>query len=153
MTAYDVGNWLPTIDRSAVILPLLAAGFPLPDAEAWADGSTWLAGSSIVAAQAIAYDDHGIPIDQAITWHEHGFYAAEATCFYDHCYTPAQAATVTDLAGQDSDIDEWLATGLPADRVIAYLRAGVTLNEYADFENNEGTTETLTMLAGLLQAP
>lgn len=148
-----VSNWVPPTDRSAIIAILVDACIPRPDAEAWADASTWTAGSAIVAAEAIAYDDHGIPLAQAIAWHEQGFYAAEATCFYDQRYTPAQAATVTELADQDADIDEWLATGLPADRVIAYLRAGVTLNEYDDFENSAESADAVIMLAGFLEAP
>ena len=154
MTAYTVSTWVPPKDPATIIGLLDDAGFPRPDAEAWADGSTWLAGPSIVAAEAIAYDDHGIPLDQAITWHEHGFYAADATCFYDHDYTPEEAATVAHLVDQDADTDERLATGLAADRVIAYLRAGVTLDVYTDFENSDDSTDdALTMLAGFFQAP
>lgn len=131
---------------------LLDACIPRPDAEAWADPSTWTAGSSIVAAEAIAYDDHGIPLNQAIDWHEHGFYANEAICFYDRRYTPEQAMTVVNLTNHEEDI-EWLATGLPADRVIAYLRAGVTLDEYDDFEHTDESDDALTMLAGFLHPP
>lgn len=130
---------------------LLDACFARADAEAWADASTWTVGSSIVAAEAIAYDDHGIPLDQAIAWHAQGFEAAEAICFYDRRYTPEQAVTVMNLTNQDI---EWLATGLPADRVIAYLRAGVTLDEYDDWENSDDSTDdALAMFAGFLQAP
>ena len=78
---------------------------------------------------------------------------AEAICFYDRRYTLDQALTVIDLTTDEED-GEWLATGLPADRVIAYLRAGVTLDEYDDWENSDDSTdEALTMLAGFLQAP
>lgn len=38
-----------------------------------------------------------------------GFHAAEATCFHDHRHTPAHAATVTDLADQDADIDHLMS--------------------------------------------
>ncbi|HET7356688.1 MAG TPA: hypothetical protein VFJ09_08445 [Nocardioidaceae bacterium] len=98
-----------------------------------------------VAAEAIAYDDHGIPLDQAIAWHAQGFEAAEAICFYDRRYTPEQALTVINLTTDEEGV-EWLATGLAADRVIAYLRAGVTLDEYGDWENSDDSTdEALTM--------
>ncbi|HEY0889512.1 MAG TPA: hypothetical protein VGE38_07875 [Nocardioides sp.] len=151
MTILTQSVWLPPTDRSVIVAMLLDACFSRADAEAWADASTWTAGSSIVAAEAIAYDDHGIPLDQAIDWHAQGFEAAEAICFYDRHYTPEQAQTVINLTHQDI---EWLATGLPADRVIAYLRAGVTLDEYHDCENSDDSTdEALTMLAGFRQAP
>lgn len=153
MNALTHSVWLRPTDRSVIVSMLLDACFSRADAEAWADGSTWTAGSSIVAAEAIAYDDHGIPLDQAIAWHSQGFEAAEAICFYDRRYTPEQALTVIDLTTNEEDV-EWLATGLPADRVIAYLRAGVTLDEYDDWENSDASTdEALTMLAGFLQAP
>lgn len=153
MTTLTHSLWLPPTDRSVIVAMLLDACFSRADAEAWADASTWTAGSSIVAAQAIAYDHHGIPLDQAIAWHAQGFEAAEALCFYDRHYTPEQAATVVDLTTGEEDV-EWLATGLPADRVITYLRAGVTLDEYADWEDGDDSSdEGLTMLAGFLQAP
>lgn len=141
-------------EKSAVAWTLIDEGFPPSAAEAWADcWNVWLDPYTVIA-QAIAYDDHGVPLDQAINWLQHGFLAAQATCFYDHRYTPLQAATVTELVEHDTDIDEWLATGLPADRVIAYLHAGVTLHEYDDFENSGSPTdEALNMLAGFLQAP
>ncbi|GAA4372816.1 hypothetical protein [Nocardioides caricicola] len=153
MTTLTHRPWLRPTDRADIVAMLLDACFPRADAEAWADASTWTAGSSIVTAEAIAYDDHGIPLDQAIAWHAEGFEAAEAICFYDRRYTPEQAVTVIELTNHEED-REWLATGLPADRVIAYLRAGVTLDEYDDWENNDDSSdEALTMLAGFLQAP
>ncbi|NYD40021.1 hypothetical protein [Nocardioides panaciterrulae] len=150
MTTITQSLWLPPTDRSVIVAMLLDACFPRADAEAWADGSTWTAGSSIVAAEAIAYDDHVIPLDEAIAWHAQGFEAAEAIYFYDRRYTLEQAITVINLTNQDI---EWLATGLPADRVIAYLRAGVTLDEYGDWESSDATDDALTMLAAFLQAP
>lgn len=153
MTTLTQNVWLPPTDRSAIVATLLNACFARADAEAWADATTWTAGSSIVAAEAIAYDDHGIPLDQAIAWHAQGFEAAEAICFFDRRYTPEQALTVIDLTNHEEDVER-LATGLPAERVIAYLRAGVTLDEYDDWEkSNDSSDEALAMLAGFLQAP
>ncbi len=149
MTTIDTERHPTSTIRAANVWALLDECFPREVAEAWADG--WKAGLFVNPTEVIAYDDHGIPLDQALTWHQHGFDAAEATCFYDRHYTPEQALKVTLLTNGDEDI-EWLATGLPADRVIAYLHAGVTLAEYDDFENNDDPTdEALTMLAGFLQ--
>lgn len=150
MTTIDTEIHPTSTIRSANIWALLDECFSRRDAEAWADG--WKAGLFVNPAEVIAYDDHGIPLDQAITWHQHGFHAAEAIGFYNRRYTPEQALTVTLLTNDDEDI-EWLATGLPADRVIAYLRAGVTIDEFDAFEASDESGDALTMLAGFLQAP
>lgn len=142
---------MPPAVRSAIIWTLTDQGFPRHDAEAWANGWSCGPDPAMVAHQAITYDDHGIPIDQAIDWHQHGFYAADACCFYDAGYTPAQAGFVVDLAQTDDAIDDWLATGLPAARVIGYLRAQVNVDEVAEFESAPGGPDALVgALAALL---
>ncbi len=145
---------LAPTDRSNVIHTLVEAGFPRAHAEAWVDCWNHWADPCFVAAQAIAYGNHGIPLDQAIPWLKLGFLASDAIGFYDRCFTPEQAATVSDIALHDNLIAAWLLTNLPAEKVIAYLQAGVTLNEYKAFEaSDDSSDEALALLAGFLQAP
>ncbi|MEO9322282.1 hypothetical protein ABFT23_02250 [Nocardioides sp. C4-1] len=144
---------MPPPVRSAIIWTLTDAGFPRPDAEAWANGWAMNPDPALVAHQAIAYDDHGIPIDHAIDWHQHGFLAHEAICLHDNRWQPADAATARDLTYNHNlgDLDDWITTGLPAHRVIAYLHAQVHVDEVDTYEAQPGgSDDALGMLAGLL---
>ena len=142
---------LPAV-RSAIVWTLTDLGFPRHDAEAWADAWSMKPDLALVAHQAVAYDDHGIPLAQALDWHHRGFIAYEATCLYDARWTPVQAATARELAwNTGTELDDWLRTGLPADRGIAYLRANVDIDKIDDFEAAPGGPGALVeMLAGLL---
>ena len=143
---------IPPVVRAAIIWALTDAGFPRPDAETWATGWACRPDPALVVHEAIAYDDHGIPLTQAIDWHQHGFYAYEATGLYDIRWTPADAATIRDLLYDTGiEIDEWAVQGLPADRVIAYLLADVHIDEVDIYEAEPGgPVAVLGMLAALI---
>ena len=133
-----------------IVWALLDAGFPRDDAEQWARSWVLIPEPALVLAHAIAYDDHGIPLQQALEWHQRGFDVGEACGYYDAHYTPVQVAWVELLIHEHDQIEDWLATGLPADRVIAHLHAGVRAHEAAAFEAIDGTGDTLGMLAAFL---
>lgn len=149
MTGYLLGA--PPGMRPAIIWALTDQGFPRPTADAWANAWTFIPEPGLVLVEATCFDDHGIPLEEALLWNLHGFFAAEATCFYDAKYTPSQAATVRDLVEYEFEVDDWLATGMPAERVIAYLRAEVEIDEMPAFEAaSGGPMGPLSTLAALL---
>lgn len=138
--------------RTAIIWTLLQDGFARPDADEWVEAWAGPPDPALVSIEAIAFDDHGMPLARAIAWHLQGFYSFEAACLDDLAWTPREAATVRDLAGDDSAFVEWSAMGLPASRVTLYLRAHVGPDEVAGFEALDQETEhTLLMLTALLQ--
>ena len=129
---------------------MLDAGFSRADADSWANGWAGRPEPALVLAEAVAFDDHGIPLTEALAWHGLGFESYEAIALYDARWKPAESARVRDRLFDIADLDEWVATGLPASRVLAYLRAGVSCHEHDAFEGPDKDTDSMLAALGAL---
>lgn len=150
MTANRGGDNDPAV-LAAIVWQLLDAAFPRSTADAWATGWLGRPEPHLVLNDAIAFDDHGIDLEQALQWHQAGFAAYEATPLADEGWSPSEAETVRDLAEDQETFYDWIATGLPPERVIGYLRAHVGIGESHVFEAlGDNVDITLAGLAALL---
>lgn len=132
-------------EQAAIATVLIDAGFTTTDAWTWATGWTCRpTPTSIVLNEATRFDDAGVTAAAALGWHQAGFYANHALAWIRRGFTLDQTCEALD---HDDDADDWLATNLTADVVLAHLRAGVAAWEYDP--NNPFPLDALRTLAGM----
>lgn len=149
----------------------LQAGFTEADAARWLIALEAVGGlpDRRTAFRVLEYRDTGFTRDQAVAWIARGYPTYLAWPFADAGWNPDQARALIWLygprwttpgapehhPGDPADrARDWLTTGLPPDRVLQLVAAGITLAElHADPGIAETDEETLTMLAALRAHP
>lgn len=129
---------------------LLDLCFTREEASVWANAWSCQTPPEAAVAQAVEFDDLGIPLAKAAEWHLAGFYAREAVAWIRGGFTISQADHIVARIGV-FEACEWLDLKMPPALVTAFVNAGVAPDEAPTWMalDPEDRTARLTMLAAL----